>query len=227
MKITKNTSQYETKKLKSLFCFIHSQLAKHEGRMPWWDDLNINIQHKSYDYSGRAFLSPPRWKEWGMFLSISPHINLEDIAQLFAHELMHNYGYNHSQFNRDPLSPKEMEVIKNKFNKDDLLKPDADLTLKIKQQHVKIPYEELVYDLAAQYSWLHIEEMGHYGYGLEIEVIDERLDFEFFYSAWLTETDNNTTYRKAYLFARKLIKGELQKEWTKNFTYGMNPDWEE
>ena len=120
-----------------------------------------------------------------------------------------------------------MEVIKNKFNKDDLLKPDADLTLKIKQQHVNIYYEGLVYDLAAQYSWLHIEEMGHYGYGLEIEVIDERLDFEFFYSAWLDETDNNTTYRKAYLFARKLIKGELQKEWTKNFTYGMNPEWEE
>ena len=91
MKIGKNTSHYDTKKLHSMFCFIHKQISKHEGKMPWWDDLNIHIRKKSFSYSGRAYLDKPWSKEWGMFLSMSTDISVEQIAQLFAHELMHNY----------------------------------------------------------------------------------------------------------------------------------------
>ena len=56
-----------------------------------------------------------------MFLSMSTEIDVEDIAQLFAHELMHNYGYKHHQFNRYPLTTKEVAEVETKFKLHDLI----------------------------------------------------------------------------------------------------------
>ena len=120
MKIIKNTSHYNTKKLKSMFCFIHNQLAKHEGKLSWWSDLNIKIQHRQHCRSGRAFLKKTYRKDWDMFLSMSTEIDVEDIAQLFAHELMHNYGYKHHQFNRFPLTKKQVTQVQTKFTLENL-----------------------------------------------------------------------------------------------------------
>ena len=230
MKITKNTSLYETKKLKSLFCLIHKQLAKYEGRMPWWNDLNISIQDKTTNvYSGRAFLKLPRHKTWGMFLSISKDCDLNDISQLFAHELMHNYGYKHHQFNRHPLTQDQLDQIASKFKQQDLLKPEAfDVKTPVRKN-----YELMLDELVSQYSWLHVYVKHGYDsyvhdYSHEIEVFDDRLDFEHFYEHWLyTYTDVTTTWFKAYKLAQKLIKGDIQKDLTKNWTVGLNAEWEE
>ena len=83
-------------------------------------------------------------------------------------------------------------------------------------------------DLSALHSWLHfyIKSPG-YQHDMNIEVTDERLDFEHFYDDWLTYTDNTWTWRQAYNFAQVLIEGNLQKVKTENYTVGMNPDWEE
>ena len=228
MKIGKNTSHYDTKKLHSMFCFIHKQISKHEGKMPWWDDLNIHIRKKSASYSGRAFLNKPWSKEWGMFLSMATDINVETIAQLFAHELMHNYGYRHHQFNTNPLTKKEVEQVKNKFDFESLLsesgkKHQAD----VKEKKPSLDYYEACMDLQAKHSWLTFYVKPGYEHDQEIEVFDDRLDFEYFYDDWLTYTDNTWTWRQAYNFAQVLITGNLQKVKTENYTVGMNPDWEE
>ena len=83
-------------------------------------------------------------------------------------------------------------------------------------------------DLSAFHSWLHfyIKSPG-YQHDMNIEVTDERLDFEHFYDDWLYYTDNTWTWRQAYNFAQVLIEGNLQKVKTENYTIGMNPDWEE
>ena len=223
MKITKNTSLYETKKLKSLFCLIHNQLAKYEGKMSWWDDLNIEIQNKTFSYSGRAFRSKPWHKTWGMFLSMSKDCSLNQVAQLFAHELMHNYGYKHHQFRGDPLTQDQLDQIASKFKQQDLLKPEA---LDAKTP-VRKNYELMLDELVAQYSWLHVYVKHGYHSEMEIEVFDERLDFNHFYEHWLyTYTDNTTTWCKAYKLALKLVKGDIQKELTENWTVGLNAEWE-
>ncbi len=56
MKIIKNTSLYDTKKLKGLFCFIHNLIAKDEGRLPRWSILKIKIKKSKSYASGWAFL---------------------------------------------------------------------------------------------------------------------------------------------------------------------------
>ena len=116
MRIIKNTSVYQTKKLKKLFGLIHYIIALREGRLPQWKQLRVVVRNGWN--SGYAFY--PRWignnhKGWDMFLSVnnSTQVNyLEHIAQLFAHELMHNYGYKHRQFRTDPLDPDQIERIK-------------------------------------------------------------------------------------------------------------------
>lgn len=116
MRIIKNTSVYQTKKLKKLFGLVHYLIALREGRLPQWKQLRVVVRNGRN--SGRAFY--PMWignnhTGWDMFLSLnsSPHINyLSRIAQLFAHELMHNYGYKHAQFRSDPLEPDQIDRIK-------------------------------------------------------------------------------------------------------------------
>jgi hypothetical protein len=112
MRIIKNTSVYQTKKLKKLFGLIHYIIALREGRLPKWKQLRVVVRNGSN--SGYAFY--PRWignnhKGWDMFLSVGSS-NIEGICQLFAHELMHNYGYKHRQFRTDPLDPDQIERIK-------------------------------------------------------------------------------------------------------------------
>ena len=212
-----------------MFCFIHKQISKHEGKMPWWDDLNIHIRKKSSSYSGRAYLNKPWSKEWGMFLSMATDINVETIAQLFAHELMHNYGYRHHQFNRHPLTEKEVAEVENKFSFESLLSESGkNYQANVKKKKPSLDYYEACMDLQAEHSWLHfyVKTPG-YNHDQNIEVTDERLDLEYFYDDWLAYTDGTWTWCQAYHFAHVLIEGNLQKVKTEDYTVGMNLDWEE
>ena len=56
MKIIKNTSKYDTKKLRQLFCFIHFLIAKKEGRLKHWKHLKIAIRNSSRRNSGCAYI---------------------------------------------------------------------------------------------------------------------------------------------------------------------------
>ena len=172
MKIIKNTSHYDTKKLKSMFCFIHSQLAKHEGRLPQWKSLQITcMKHKQLNsYSGWAYLGKVYGEGADMHLRMGRDISIKANAQLFAHELMHSYGYTHSQFNTDPLTPEEVAQVEAKFTREDILSPKA--------FHVPkkgISYKQKCYDLMKEFKWLSIDWHNN-EWVREIEVIDNRDD---------------------------------------------------
>ena len=120
MRIIKNTSVYETRILKSLFCLVHNQLAKSEGRLRKWKSLRVKIRGGKRRTSGYAYF--PVWIGWrghgyDMFLTLSENSSLERISQVFAHELMHNYGNDHRQMARMyPLEKHHIDVIKEKFS---------------------------------------------------------------------------------------------------------------
>jgi len=145
MKIIKNTSGYDSRKLQSLFSAIHNEIAKDEGRLKHWKKLKVKIQAKSYGYSGRAYLGKVYLQDWDMFLSVSPHLTFESISQLFAHELYHSYGFNHHQFKTDPLDEKQMARLEKKFKIEDLHRVEKP---KIIVDHVKLRYENAQKKLA-------------------------------------------------------------------------------
>jgi len=145
MKIIKNTSGYDSRKLQSLFTAIHNEIAKDEGRLKHWNYLWVEIRAKSYGYSGRAYLGKVYGDGWDMFLSVSPRLTLKELSQLFAHELYHSYGFKHHQFKNDPLNEKQMARLENKFKIEDLHRVEKP---KVKVDHVKLRYENAQKKLA-------------------------------------------------------------------------------
>ena len=145
MKIIKNTSGYDSRKLQSLFTAIHNEIAKDEGRLKHWNYLWVEIRAKSYGYSGKAYLGKVYGDGWDMFLSVSPRLTLKELSQLFAHELYHSYGFNHHQFKSNPLDEKQMARLKNKFKIEDLHRVEKP---KVKVDHVKLRYENAQKKLA-------------------------------------------------------------------------------
>ena len=131
MKIIKNTSGYNTTKLKSLFCEVHSLVAKREGRLPHWKDLKVAVRRKSYGYSGRAYLGKVYGEGWDLFLSINDEMNISSLSQLFAHELYHSYGYDHKQYTTWPLSENDIHILETKFSIVDLISKEKEKTTKV------------------------------------------------------------------------------------------------
>jgi len=83
---------------------------------------------------------------------------------------MHSYGYTHSQFNTDPLTPEEVAQVEAKFTREDILSPKA--------FHVPkkgISYKQKCYDLMKEFKWLSIDWHNN-EWVREIEVIDNRDD---------------------------------------------------
>ena len=139
MKIIKNTTNLDNKKLQSLFCFIHRLIAKHEGKLRHWKSLRVRIENRSFGYSGRAYLGKvyyssrvPKDKRWDILLRVSEDTKKDifgDFAQLFAHELMHSYGYpdtikgtRRRAFSRDPLDDVQLTKLKLKFGTTNFIK---------------------------------------------------------------------------------------------------------
>jgi len=153
MKIIKNTSAFDSKKLRSLFSLIHNQVAKYEGRLKHWNSLKIIVRQKSNSYSGRAYIgqvfydsSVPKDQRWDVFLSVSKDLSFYKLAQLFAHELYHSYGFgSHKSFRNDPLDEKQFEVINKKFDIKDLLKV---VKPKVKIDYVALRFEKAKRGLA-------------------------------------------------------------------------------
>jgi len=221
MKIIKNTSVYDTKKLNTLFCFIHNLIAKDEGRLRRWSILKIHVKKckfKRGGYSGLATLGVPNYvneKIPHMTLRINKDLGLCQISQLFAHELMHNYGYVHSQFQSDPLQKDQMSLITEKFIKDELLTPKAFHVAK-----KGISYKQKCKDLMKEFEWLVIERHPN-KWLQEIEVYDERDNCE----CWQDEDvdctcdevfdmrmewrADNINWKRAYENAMLLILGDI------------------
>ena len=132
MKIIKNTSKYDTKKLRQLFCFIHFLIAKKEGRLKHWKHLKIAIRYSSRRNSGCAYIGQVWGASHDMFLSLHYNWRLDDVSDLFAHELMHSYGFNHcDMLNTDtPLVKEQHQKIKDKFGNVDFTKIEKPKVIK-------------------------------------------------------------------------------------------------
>jgi len=123
MKIIKNTSCYDSKKLQQLFCFIHSLIAKTEGRLKHWKTLKVQIRNTNLKCSGRAYIGQVWGDGWDMFLSLNKEHDLKRISDLFSHELMHSYGFRHKDMlSHYPLTEEQHNKINNRFKDIDLLK---------------------------------------------------------------------------------------------------------
>ena len=123
MKIIKNTSCYDSRKLQQLFCFIHSLIAKKEGRLKQWKTLKVQIRNTNWRCSGRAYIGQVWGKGWDMFLSLNKEHDLKRISDLFSHELMHSYGFRHKDMlSHYPLTEEQHNKIHKRFKNIDLLK---------------------------------------------------------------------------------------------------------
>ena len=217
MKIIKNTSLYDTKKLKGLFCHVHSQLAKYEGRLPHWKSLKIQVMDKvqGRHASGCAYVGKVYGEGADMFLSLNKETSLKRIAQIFGHELMHSYGYKHHQFRKYPLEPHHIDEIKRKFDKKDFLS--------LKAFHVPkkvISYKQKCKDLMKEFDWLTIQRHPREEFR-EIEVNDDRDDCLCYEDKNITCTcdrvfdmrmnwrADNMNWKQAYDNGLKLIKENL------------------
>ncbi len=102
MKIIKNTTHYSTRELRRVICAVHKGMSKAEGKLPFWKRCKIaigNSKRGKYSVSGYAFYHGRGYKPWDVFLGL-PHekCTVRTFADLVYHELMHSYGYKHTQY---------------------------------------------------------------------------------------------------------------------------------
>ena len=143
MKVISNTSGYDTKKLKQIFSMCYSAIKRTEGSLWRWKGLKVIIKnmqnHKKWyrkgSYSGYAYFNKQYGTQPDMVLRLTPDMKISTISQLFAHELMHCYGFDHSGFRHDPLDDVDVEKIRSKFKGVNLLSVPKP---KIKIDHVAL-----------------------------------------------------------------------------------------
>ena len=159
MRIIKNTTNLDDRKLQSLFSFVHNLIAKDEGRLKHWKELKVQIANRSYGYSGKGYVGKVYGHGWDILLNYSQQSanKIADISQLFAHELMHSFGYrdkkswagisgtNGRQFPRQPLTEQQIESIKKKFDGIDFNREEKP---KVKINHVALRKEKTERNLA-------------------------------------------------------------------------------
>ena len=159
MRIIKNTTNLDARKLRSLFSFVHNLIAKDEGRLKHWKELKVQIDNRSYNYSGKAYVGQVYGHGWDILLNYSinkKQIEIANISQLFAHELMHSFGYQDTKkqagiptqglvFKRQPLTEQQIESIKKKFDGIDFNREEKP---KVKINHVALRKEKTERNLA-------------------------------------------------------------------------------
>jgi hypothetical protein len=101
-----NETKYATRELRTIFCRVHTLVAKYEGRLPQWKALRVHVVYtRNREHSGYAYLRGYYMKLCLQRGSISRYT----VASLFAHELMHSYGYRHSEMaSRGRADPVEL-----------------------------------------------------------------------------------------------------------------------
>lgn len=136
MKIIKNTSGRSTREIKKVFTKVHAYMRKLENRAaPNWKNLRVKIEGRDGNYhSGRAYYNG-HGDDWDLFLTLPRPIvkgqgfngyehakgrankyRVHELVHIVYHELMHTYGYDHSQYSdittaeAEKLYPENFEV---------------------------------------------------------------------------------------------------------------------
>lgn len=121
---TNNETDYRSREIKSLLCATHDHLARAEGRLPQWGAVTFRIAYtRSRLTSGHAHLEgyrstlrfrrPEGRKDWRSDRDRIPndHAKARDVVRLGWHEILHLYGYRHSQMARYYPDADEVEEI--------------------------------------------------------------------------------------------------------------------
>ena len=113
MKITKNTSVYSTRELKTIICRVHRHMMTFERKpAPRWKNLSVHVRGRARKYvTARAFYHGLGYVDgWDVIFTIpNKDLPVRWFANLVYHELMHTYGYKHKQFTE--ISSKELEKL--------------------------------------------------------------------------------------------------------------------
>ena len=150
MKITKNTSVYSTRELKTIICHVHRYMMTLEKRQaPRWKDLAIHVRGRSRKYvTARAFYNGCGYVDgWDVIFTIpNSELPVHWFASLVYHELMHTYGYKHKQFT--DISGRELAKL---YPENYILQPAAP-----KQKAAASPIWQKRYKaaLASEKRWL-------------------------------------------------------------------------
>ena len=171
----KNTTNLDNKKLQSLCSFIHNLIAKKEGRLKHWWSLKVEVENKSYGYSGRAYIGRVYGHGWDLRLRVSESTkeNLSEFSQLFAHELMHSYGYDHKGFRRDPLDEVQITQIKLKFGSQSFLRIEK---LKVKTDYIALRKERAEVNLSVWESKLNFAKNKVKKYKNKVKYYNKKLN---------------------------------------------------
>ena len=176
MKIIKNTTNLDNKKLQSLCSFIHKLIAKKEGRLKQWKRLKIQIVNKAYGYSGLAYMGEVFGSGADMTLRVSQNTKenmTSKFSQLFAHELMHSYGYDHKGFRRDPLDEVQITQIKLKFGSQSFLRIEK---LKVKTDYIALRKERAEVNLSVWESKLNFAKNKVKKYKNKVKYYNKKLN---------------------------------------------------
>lgn len=170
MKITKNTSGYAARDLRRVICKVHSYMKTLEGKAaPNWRRLKIHVRSRPRNYhTGRAFLGGHGYRgSWDVIFTIPANGETErKFGWLVYHELMHTYGYHHSQYTNIPADELETLFPDNA----NILKPEP----APKVDHVAKRYAALVKRRATWQSKLNRAQVAHAKVEREVRAYESR-----------------------------------------------------
>ena len=105
MKIAKNTSAFDTRWLRTLFCKVHRVQAKTEGPCKVWKRLKVTVGRRGPRSAWRSTSGHAYVGTGPIHLSLLDTVTTRNIARVFWHEMMHVYGYRSHRGGRcDPHS---------------------------------------------------------------------------------------------------------------------------
>jgi hypothetical protein len=89
----KNNTLYSTRRIRSVLCAVHSEVARAEGRLPRWKRVTFEIVNTIRGGSGYAH----RYGTYARLRLPGLHntrpCNYDTLIRLGWHELLHLYGY--------------------------------------------------------------------------------------------------------------------------------------
>lgn len=146
MKITRNTTPFETRDVRRVICKVHAIMTKLEARpAPNWKHLRIALRGTTNTYvRGYAYYHGRGAYAWDVHLTLPAGIREQRLAWLVYHELMHTYGYKHKQY----TDARDHELAA-WFPEDRAIRLAADVKPKAKASVQEIRHQRVVVKLAA------------------------------------------------------------------------------
>jgi len=92
-----NSTQYDTRVLRTLVCAAHNDLAKAEGRLKCWPYLEVQFVYIRKEYTTRSISGYAYYYHGPVRIRVpKDSFDVAYAAALIQHELLHVYGYGHA-----------------------------------------------------------------------------------------------------------------------------------